>query len=481
MDLTKKTVAELSSLLESGAVTSLELTECYLSKIEEKDPDICAYLTVTADLARAQAAASDERRKAARPLSPLDGVPYALKDNICTEGVTTTCASRMLEHFVPPYSATVAKKLEQAGCVLLGKLNMDEFAMGSSTETSYFKKTKNPRDLSRVPGGSSGGSAAAVAAELAPFAIGTDTGGSIRQPAAFCGVVGMKPTYGRVSRYGIVAFASSLDQVGPLTRTVEDSALILSVLAGQDEKDASSLPHAVPDYSAALCEPAKGLRVGLPKEFFGEGVAPSTRQAVRAAAKALEAQGAVVSECSLPLTDYALAAYYIISSAEACSNLGRYDGIKYGYRAENAKTINEIYTRSRSEGFGDEVKRRILLGTFALSSGYYDAYYNRAQQARTLIMEDYAKAFSQFDCLLTPVSPVTAWKFGEMSDDPLQMYAADVCTVSVNVAGLCGLSLPCGTDENGLPIGAQLIGKPLGEPALYRAGAALEKALSLHL
>ena len=479
MELTKLTVAELIPLLAKGELLSSELTEAYLNRIAQADEEICAYLTVTAELARSQAAAADARRREGRPLSPLDGIPYALKDNICTEGIATTCASRMLEDFIPPYSATVAKKLETAGCVLLGKVNMDEFAMGSSTETSYFKKTKNPRDVSRVPGGSSGGSAAAVAAELAPFAIGTDTGGSIRQPAAFCGVVGMKPTYGRVSRYGVVAFASSLDQVGPLTRTVEDSALILSVLAGQDPMDASSLPHPVPDYRAAAGQSAAGLKIGLPKEFFGEGIAPSTREAVLCAAKALEKQGAILEECSLPLTQYALPAYYIISSAEACSNLGRYDGIKYGHRAGSAKSIGDIYTQSRSEGFGDEVKRRILLGTFALSSGYYDAYYNRAQQARTLIMQDYARAFERFDCLLTPVSPVTAWKFGEMSADPLEMYAADICTVSINVAGLCALSLPCGKDENGLPIGAQLIGRPLAEETLYRAGAAIEPALNV--
>ncbi len=476
-ELLSLTAAGCAAALAAGTVTSVELTQTYLDAIEERDGEIGAYLTVAKELALSSAAASDGRRAAGKPLSALDGVPYAMKDNVCTQGVRTTCASRMLENFVPPYSATIYQKLNAAGCVMLGKVNMDEFAMGSSTETSYFKKTRNPVNTARVPGGSSGGSAAAVAAQLAAFAIGTDTGGSIRQPASFCGVVGMKPTYGRVSRFGVVAFASSLDQVGPLTRTVEDSALVLNILAGQDPLDASSLPHAVPDY-AKSARPASlaGLKIGLPEEYFGPGIEESTRKAVLHTAELLKAQGAVVERCSLPLADYALPTYYIISSAEACSNLGRYDGIKYGHRTKEARTLDEIVTRSRSEGFGDEVKRRILLGTFTLSSGYYDAYYKKAQQARTLIMQDYAKAFEQFDCLLTPVSPCTAWEFGRMSDDPLEMYAADICTVSVNVAGLCALSLPCGADEQGLPIGAQLIGRPLAEETLYRVGAALEAA-----
>ncbi|MGI6192967.1 MAG: Asp-tRNA(Asn)/Glu-tRNA(Gln) amidotransferase subunit GatA [Christensenellales bacterium] len=474
MDIRDYTVAELSALLAKKELTSTEITTAYLSAIEQEDGRVCSYITVTKERALKEAAAADERRARNAPLSPLDGIPYALKDNFCTEGIKTTCASRMLENFVPPYTATAAKKLEEAGCVLLGKLNMDEFAMGSSTENSHFFQTKNPVDPECVPGGSSGGSAAAVAARLAPFALGTDTGGSIRQPASFCGIVGMKPTYGRVSRFGVVAFASSLDQVGPMTRTVYDNALILSVIAGRDPMDASSLPHDVPDYAAcATPQSLDGMRIGLPEELMGAGISPAIREAILKAAEALREKGAVVEPCSLPRAEYALPAYYIISSAEAASNLGRYDGIRFGYAAKDAESLSELYTKSRSEGFGWEVKRRIMLGTFALSSGYYDAYYKRAQQARTLIMQDYDEAFKKFDCLLTPVSPVTAWKFGEMSKDPLEMYAADICTVSVNVAGLCGMSVPCGTDENGLPIGAQFIAKPLCEETLYRAGAAL--------
>jgi len=474
MDIRDLTVLELSQKLASKELSSVEITRSYLDAINKEDGDLHAYLTVTAERALSEAAASDARRAKNAPLSSLDGVPYGLKDIFCTEGILTTCASRMLENFVPPYSATVVKKLEAAGCVLLGKLNMDEFAMGSSTETSYFEKTRNPVDKERVPGGSSGGSAAAVRARLAPFAMGTDTGGSIRQPSAFCGIVGMKPTYGRVSRFGVVAFASSLDQVGPITRTVMDNAMVLSAVAGLDPLDASSLPHPVPDYTrSAVPGDLKGLKVGLPYEFFGEGIEKSTRDAVLKAAETLGERGAEVGKCRLPRAEYALPAYYIISSAEACSNLGRYDGVKYGHTAKGAESVSDIYILSRSEGFGREVKRRIMLGTFALSSGYYDAYYKRAQQARTLIMQDYAAAFERFDCLLTPVSPCTAWKFGEMSADPLQMYAADICTVSINVAGLCGLSVPCGADEKGLPIGAQLIGKPLCEETLYKAGAAL--------
>lgn len=474
MDIRDFTVAELSKLLAEGSVSSMEITRAYLSAIEKEDGEIRSYITVTAERALADAAAADERRSKNAPLSILDGVPYALKDIFCTEGIRTTCASRMLENFVPPYTATAVRKLSDAGCVLLGKLNMDEFAMGSSTETSYFAKTRNPADKERVPGGSSGGSAAAVAARLAPFSLGTDTGGSIRQPAAFCGIVGLKPTYGRVSRFGVVAFASSLDQVGPMTRTVYDNAMVLSAIAGNDPMDAASLPHPVPDYAAsALPGRLDGMRVGLPDEFFGEGIAAPIREAVLKASEALAGKGAAVERCNLPRVEYALPAYYIISSAEASSNLGRYDGVSFGYTAKNAESISELYTRSRSEGFGWEVKRRIMLGTFALSSGYYDAYYKRAQQARTLIMQDYDAVFERFDCLLTPVSPVAAWKFGEMSADPLQMYAADICTVSINIAGLCGMSVPCGTDENGMPIGAQLIAKPLCEETLYRAGAAL--------
>ena len=474
MELTKLTVAELIPLLAKGELLSSELTEAYLNRIAQADEEICAYLTVTAELARSQAAAADARRREGRPLSPLDGIPYALKDNICTEGIATTCASRMLEDFIPPYSATVAKKLETAGCVLLGKVNMDEFAMGSSTETSYFKKTKNPRDVSRVPGGSSGGSAAAVAAELAPFAIGTDTGGSIRQPAAFCGVVGMKPTYGLVSRYGLIAFASSLDQIGPLTRNVYDNAMVLEAICGHDPKDSTSLPGSALNMTQGIDGGVKGMRFALPKEYFSEALSPEIAAAIRAAAHRLETLGAQVDEVSLENLDFALPAYYVISSAEASSNLARFDGVKYGFRAQNVGDIHDLYKETRSQGFGPEVKRRIMLGSFVLSAGYYDAYYKKALQVRTLLKQSFDKIFETYDAVLSPVAPTTAYKIGEKTQDPLEMYLGDVYTVPINIAGLPALSMPCGTDSQGLPIGMQLIGKPFSEPTLYRAGFAFE-------
>lgn len=477
MKLHEYTAHQLTELLAAKEVSAVELTQDVLQKITQVEPQVQAYLCVDEEFALKQAADIDRRRAAGEQLGILAGIPYALKDNIATKEMKTTCASRMLENFQPPYNATVYQKLQNADGILLGKVNMDEFAMGSTTENSHFQVTRNPRKLDYVPGGSSGGSAAAVAADEAIFTLGSDTGGSIRQPASFCGVVGLKPTYGRVSRFGVVAFASSLDQVGPLAKDVTDCALVLEAIAGQDDLDGTSLKVDPISYSQQLQTNLKGLRVGLPKEYFGEGIAPAIRDAVHAAAVRLEELGAVVKECSLPHTEYALPAYYIISSAEASSNLARYDGIKYGYRATQYDDLYDLYRQTRSQGFGPEVKRRIMLGTFALSAGYFDAYYKKAQQVRTLICQGFDKAFQDFDVLLTPVAPNTAWKIGETVNNPLEMYAADICTVSINVAGLCGLSLPCGADEKGLPIGAQLIGRPLDEKRLLQVGYALEQAL----
>lgn len=471
-DLALLTAHEASRCLAEGKVTSVQLTQRMLDRISQSQNNI--FITVNPK-ALEEAASADARRAKGEVRGPLDGIPMALKDNISTQGLRTTCASRMLADFVPPYSATVARRLSDAGCVLLGKLNMDEFAMGSTSENSYFGAVKNPRDPQRVAGGSSGGSAAAVAENLAYFTLGSDTGGSVRQPAAMCGVMGMKPTYGRISRYGVVAFASSLDQIGPITKDAEDCALVLAAIAGKDPYDGSSLANPLPDYLGALEGGAKGLRIGIPKEYMGEGISPEVRRAVEAMAKTLEDQGALVESCSLPRTEYALSAYYVISSAEACSNLGRYDGVKYGYRTKEYKNLAEMIEKTRSEGFGDEVKRRILLGTYTLSAGYFDAYYKRAQQARTLIMEDFRKVFHQYDVLLTPTSPVTAWPLGQKHANPLELYAMDVCTVSVNVAGLPACSVPCGVDSQGLPIGAQFIANTLGEAVLLRAAAAAEK------
>lgn len=476
MSLLQQTVAALSAGLARREFSAAEVTDAYLAEIDRAEPAVGAFVTVTADRARQQAAAVDARRAAGETLSPLAGVPAALKDNLCTRGVRTTCASRMLENFVPPYDATAVEKLAQAGTVTLGKVNMDEFAMGSSTETSYFHPTRNPRDLTRVPGGSSGGSAACVAAGEAPFALGSDTGGSIRQPAAFCGVVGMKPTYGAVSRYGLVAFASSLDQIGPLTRTVEDNALVLNVIAGHDRRDATSVDREHGNFTAALHDGVRGLTIGLPRECFGEGLDPAVKDAVLAAAAVYEKLGARIAWVSLPALANALPAYYVISSAEASSNLARFDGVRYGFRPDNLGdgTMDDLYRRSRSEGFGAEVKRRILLGTFALSAGYYDAYYKKALQVRTLIRQDMDAVLGQVDVLLSPVAPTTAYRLGEKRTDPLAMYLGDVYTVPVNIAGVPALSLPCGRDGDGLPVGMQLIGRAFDEATLYRFGQAYE-------
>lgn len=476
VDWHRMTVAALSAELAAGHMSSIELTEAMIGRVEDVDGKVGAYLTTTFDRAMAQAREIDGKRAKGETLSPLAGIPYALKDNICTAGVRSTCASRMLENFTPPYSAVIAERLDDAGGVLLGKVNMDEFAMGSSTENSFFQKTRNPHNLGCVPGGSSGGSAAAVAAGTAIYSIGSDTGGSVRQPASLCGVVGMKPTYGRIPRAGMVAFASSLDQAGSLSRDVTDAALIMNALSGKDYRDATSLPVDTPDFAEGIDAGVRGMRIGLPVDYFGDGIQPEVKRAVHEAAEELEKLGAVVEECRLPYTSYALASYYVISSAEACSNLGRYDGVRYGYRATNYDGLMDMIYKSRSEGFGEEVKRRILLGTYALSAGYYDAYYKRAQQARTLIIDDFNTAFSSFDVLLTPTSPVTAWQFGA-KNEPMEMYAADVCTVAVNVAGLPAVSVPVGLDVNRLPIGAQLIGPPLGEAVMFKAAYALEQAV----
>ena len=476
MNLSTLTVHEAQDLLGRGETTSVELTEAVLARIEAVDETVKSFVTVTAEGARAQAQAADARRAedgAAAP--PLLGIPAAIKDVINTKGVRTTCSSRMLENYVPPYDATVMQKLDAQGIVLVGKTNMDEFAMGSSTEHSAFFTTRNPWDTERVPGGSSGGSAAAVAADEAVFSLGSDTGGSIRQPAALCGVVGMKPTYGRVSRYGLVAFASSLDQIGPFTKDVTDCAIVLEAICGQDPKDATSAPEAVPDWREAMKRDVRGLRIGVPREYFGEGTDPAVEQSVRTAIEQLMALGVEVEDVSLPHTDHALATYYIIAPAEASANLARYDGIKYGYAAQDAETMWEAYSRTRGEGFGSEVKRRILVGTHALSSGYYDAYYLKAQKVRTLIAADFQQAFERVDAIVSPTSPTVAFKIGERIDDPISMYLSDLYTLPGNVAGLPGISLPCGLAD-GLPVGLQFVGKPFDEATLLRLAFAYEQA-----
>ena len=473
-EITALSLRQLSACLRSGELTAVQAVEAYLASIRENDPSIRAYLSVLEEKAMGQAAETDRRRARGETLSPLAGVPAGIKDNICTKGVTTTCASRMLEQFIPPYNAHVIEKLEEAGAVTLGKLNMDEFAMGSSTENSFFQITHNPRDPSRVPGGSSGGSAAAVAAGEAAFALGSDTGGSIRQPAAFCGVVGMKPTYGTVSRYGLVAFASSLDQIGPLTRDVADSAMVMDCIAGHDSRDSTSIRMDKLPYASQLGQDIRGIKIALPEEFFGEGLSEDVRKGIQLAARRFQDLGAEIVRVSMPTLTHALPAYYIISSAEASSNLARFDGIRYGYRSPDYEDITSLYKNSRSEGFGEEVKRRIMLGTFALSSGYYDAYYKKALQVRTLITRDYSRIFAACDCILSPVAPTTAYKIGEKTANPLEMYLGDIYTVPVNIAGLPGLSMPCAAASDGMPVGMQLIGPAFSEPLLYRVGYAYE-------
>jgi len=467
-------IQEAREALRTGQISSVELTEAYLDRIARFDRSVQAFLAVTADRARSDARRADERIRAGED-GPLLGVPLALKDIFCTNGIETTCASRILKGFVPPFDATVVARLGAAGAVLLGKTNMDEFAMGSSTENSAFMSTRNPWDLERVPGGSSGGSAAAVAARMAAGAFGTDTGGSIRQPAALCGVVGIKPTYGRVSRYGVIAFASSLDQVGPFARTVADAATLLAAVAGSDPYDSTSLPNPVPDYQAAMGRDLHGVRVGVPDEYFVRGIEPGVEASVRQAIDTLAELGADVGPVSMGHTAYALATYYLIAPAEASANLARYDSVKYGYRAPGVTSTLDAYLRTRADGFGPEVKRRIMLGTYALSAGYYDAFYVKAQKVRTLIKADFDNAFADFDVLVAPTSPSVAFPLGAKTQDPLAMYLSDVCTLPVSLAGLPGLSMPCGLSD-GLPVGLQIIGPALGEETIFRVAAAYERA-----
>lgn len=467
-------IRDMRKALDSKEISAKELAQTYFERIKKYDDKVKSFITVTEEKAleqaeKAQGVIDKGEAKA------LTGIPVAVKDNICTEGVKTTCASKMLENFVPPYNATVMEKLDAENIVMLGKTSMDEFAMGGSTQTSAFARTKNPYDLDRVPGGSSGGSAAAVAAGLAPVALGTDTGGSIRQPASYCGVVGLKPTYGSVSRYGLVAFASSLDQIGPLGKCVKDVAMVQSAIVGHDKYDATSSYREYPDFAADLKADVKGLRIGIPKEYFGDGIDPFVKQSVMNAVKELEKQGATVKEISLPSTDYALSSYYIISSAEASSNLARFDGVRYGFRAEEYDGLVDMYERTRSEGFGDEVKRRIMLGTFVLSSGFYDAYYKKAKLVQKRIMQEFASQFADVDVIATPTVPSTAFKIGENTDDPLKMYANDVCTVTVNIAGLPAISIPCAYDDKGLPVGMQLIGGKFTEQRLLNTAYAYEQ------
>ena len=474
MDLTELTVHELQEKLKNKEINVSDITKAYISRIDEKEKDVQAFVTVLKE----EALKKSEEVQAQfdnRENNALAGIPIGIKDNINTKGIRTTCSSKMLENFISPYNATVMEKINEENMITLGKLNMDEFAMGASTEYSYFKKTKNPWNLNRVPGGSSGGSAAAVAANMVPFALGSDTGGSIRQPAAFCGVVGLKPTYGLVSRYGLVAFASSLDQIGPITKDVKDCAILLNVIAGHDEKDTTSANIEKKDYTKALKNDVKGLKIGVPKEFLGEGVNEEVKSRILEAIEEYKKLGAIVEECSLDIAKYALASYYIIACAEASSNLGRFDGIRYGYRSKNFNNIKELYKNSRSEGFGEEVKRRIILGTYVLSSGYYDAYYKKAQQVRTLVKQEFEKCFNKYDVILTPTSPTVAFEFGSKSNNPLEMYMADICTVSVNIAGVPAISIPCGVDSNGMPVGLQLIGNNFAEETILNAAYTFEQ------
>ena len=472
MTVFERTSAQLQESLKAGELTIADLTAEAFDRVEKLDGDVQAFLALNKEQATATAAELDKVPFEER--GPLFGMPIGVKDNIVTEGLETTCASKILEGFMPIYDATIVKKLRDAGMVTIGKLNMDEFAMSSSNENSAYKTTKNPWNLNNVPGGSSGASAAAVAAGEVPFSLGSDTGGSIRQPAAYCGVVGMKPTYGRVSRFGLVAFASSLDQIGPITRNVTDNALLLEAIAGVDEMDSTSADVPVPNYVAALNGDIKGLKIAVPKEFLGEGVGEAAKKSVLDALEVLKGLGATVEEVSLPHSKYALAAYYILSSSEASSNLSRFDGIRYGYRTDNAKNLLELYKNTRAEGFGDEVKRRIMLGTYSLSAGTYDAYYKKAQQARTLIKADYDKVFENYDVIIGPTAPTPAFEIGANIEDPMTMYANDILTIPINLAGVPAISIPCGF-ENGLPLGLQIIGKHFDEETLYRVAYAYEQ------
>ena len=476
MNITELTVHELQDKLKNKELTITQITKAYADRIEEKEKDVQAFVTILAEDAIKQAEEIQNKIEKDEIKGEYAGIPIGIKDNICTKGVKTTCSSKMLENFVSPYDATVMEKLKKENIINLGKLNMDEFAMGGSTEYSYFKKTKNPWNLNKVPGGSSGGSAAAVAANLVPWALGSDTGGSIRQPASFCGVVGLKPTYGLVSRYGLVAFASSLDQIGPITKDVQDCAMLLNLIAGHDEKDTTSENKEKIDYTKCLKNDVKGLKIGVPKEFFGEGINEEVKDSLEKAIEKYKELGAEVEEFSLDIAQYALATYYIIACAEASSNLGRFDGIRYTYRTPEYKNLKELYKKSRSEGFEPEVKRRIILGTYVLSSGYYDAYYKKAQQVRTLVMKEFNKGFEKYDVILTPTAPTVSFDIGSKSNNPLEMYLADICTVSVNIAGLPGISIPCGVDKQGMPIGMQLIGNKFCEETILNAAYTYEQA-----
>ena len=473
MDITELTVHELVEKIKNKELTVTEINKAYIDRINEKEKDVQAFITLLTEEALKEAESIEKKEN----LSELAGIPIGIKDNICTKNIKTTCASKMLENFVSPYDATVIEKLESKGIINLGKLNLDEFAMGGSTEYSAFKVTKNPWNLKTVPGGSSGGSAAAVAANLVPWALGSDTGGSIRQPASFCGVVGLKPTYGLVSRYGLVAFASSLDQIGPITKDVKDAAILLNVIVGHDEKDTTSEKINDKDYTKCLKNDVKGLKIGIPKEYFSDGINVEVKAKLEETIEKYRQLGAEVEEFSLSIADYALATYYIIACAEASSNLGRFDGIRYGYRTKNFSNLKDIYKNSRSEAFGSEVKRRIILGTYVLSSGYYDAYYKKAQQVRTLVQKEFNDAFKKYDILLTPTAPTVAFEIGAKSNNPLEMYLADICTVPVNIAGLPAISVPVGVDNNGMPIGMQLIGNKFEEEKILNAAYTLEQEI----
>ena len=480
MKLYELTIKKAHMLLKKKEISSQELTRAVLDRIDAVEEHVGAYITLDSEMALAQAKIADKEISRGNIL-PLTGIPLALKDLMCTKGLRTTCASRILENFVPPYDATVVKKLKKQGVVIVGKANMDEFAMGSSNEHSAIKLTHNPWDLTRIPGGSSGGSAAATAADMCIGSLGSDTGGSIRQPASHCGVVGMKPTYGRVSRFGLVAFASSLDQIGPLTKDVTDCAMLMNVISGYDSADSTSVPEDVPDYTSFLEDDLKGMVVGIPKEYSAaKGLDPDVSDAVKHAVEKIQGMGAGCVEVSLPHTEHAVAAYYVIAPSEASSNLARYDGVKYGYRDKNKKSLMEMYKSTRSRGFGPEVQRRIILGTYSLSAGYYDAYYGKASQVRTLIIEDFKKAFKSCDVILSPVAPTPAFKIGEMVDDPLTMYLSDVFTLSANLAGIPGISVPCGFSSKGLPIGLQIMAKHFEEGKLFKVAYNFEQATDFH-
>jgi aspartyl-tRNA(Asn)/glutamyl-tRNA(Gln) amidotransferase subunit A len=476
MNLTSLTIDTARSAIQERKTTSMAMVESFYEKIEKDDGEIGAFLTLTPERAIEQADRIDRLAAEGKPLPPLGGVPVAIKDVMCTRGVRTTAGSKILGNFIPPYDCTAVARLETAGAVILGKLNCDEFAMGSSNENSAFRPVHNPRDKSRVPGGSSGGSAAAVAADMAVAALGSDTGGSIRQPAAFCGVVGLMPTYGRVSRYGLIAFASSLDHIGPLARTVKDAAILLRTIAGRDPMDATSADVPVPDYVAELEKPVRGVRIGVAKEYFGEGLDAEVKKAVEDGIQTLAKLGCEVVPVSLPHSKYAIPTYYLVATAEASSNLARFDGVRYGYRAKSAHTLSEMYRRSRDEGFGAEVKRRIMLGTYALSAGYYDAYYLKAQRVRTLLTRDFEETFKTVDAIVTPTTPTAAFKLGEKVDDPLAMYLADIYTVTADLAGIPGISIPCGRTRENLPIGLQILGKHFDEGTILRVAHAHEKS-----